>query len=279
MKAISLMYHDVVADSGDWDASGFAGRDAALYKHTREQFAAHVEAIARAARRQPTTINELRDERARADVGRDDAQRNGGGTRTPLLLTFDDGGRGAHESAADLVEARGWRGHFFVTAGRVGSPTFMTREQLRDLRARGHVVGSHSYSHPARMSALSDAELFEEWSSSLGALSDALGEPVTCASVPGGYFSRAVAEAASRAGVRVLFTSEPTARAHRVGECLVLGRYTILRRTPPREAAALAAGAFAPRAKQVAVWNAKKVLKWAGGEQYLRLRKALLGGR
>ena len=263
MKAISLMYHDVV-EGGDWDASGFPGRDAALYKHTRGQFAEHLAAIALSARRAPTVLTDL----SRA-----------AGAETPLLITFDDGGRSAHEIVADMLEERGWRGHFFVTAGRVDAPAFLTSAQLRDLRRRGHLVGSHSYSHPTRMSACTGRELLHEWSASISLLSDVLGERVACASVPGGYFSRGVAEAAEASGIEVLFTSEPTARARRIGRCLVLGRYTIQRQTSPREAAALAAGAVAPRLKQVAAWNAKKVAKRVGGERYLRLRKVLLDGR
>src|SRR5262245_47304812 len=48
-------------------------------------------------------------------------------------------------------------------------------------------------------------------------LRDILGESVTVASVPGGYYGRAVAETAAEAGIRVLFNSEPTTRTQTVG--------------------------------------------------------------
>ena len=56
-----------------------------------------------------------------------------------------------------------------------------------------------------------------EWSESRQRLEDMLGHAVTVGSVPGGYFSRAVAEAAAEAGLQVLFTSEPTTRIRRRG--------------------------------------------------------------
>jgi len=74
-------------------------------------------------------------------------------------------------------------------------------EQIRDLHQRGHIIGSHSCSHPKRMSFCSRAELLQEWGRSCEILAGILGAPVTVASVPGGFYSRAVAEAAAEAGI------------------------------------------------------------------------------
>jgi peptidoglycan/xylan/chitin deacetylase (PgdA/CDA1 family) len=194
----------------------------------------------------------------------------------PWLLTFDDGGASAATVIAAMLEARGWRGHFFVTTGRVGSPAFLSREQIRDLRGRGHVVGSHSETHPLRMSYCPEEELFGEWRRSLDFLSELLGEEVRVASVPGGYYSRAVAETAARAGVRQLFTSEPTERVNEVDGCLVFGRYGVQRWTSPEAVAGIVAGRFLPRRRQQLVWAAKKLTKRVGGDYYLRARRALI---
>lgn len=298
MRAIAIMYHDVV-ERGRWDESGFPGADAALYKLEREQFAAHLKAIAETLREAPVTVPQLR--AAASSNAATNAAANGTANgaanttaassnaanaatprtprRAPLLITFDDGGQSAYTSVADMLEGYGWRGHFFVTAGRVDAPAFLTRSQIRELHARGHVIGSHSYSHPARMSHCSAEELLHEWSASVQALADILGERVVVASVPGGYYSREVAERAAEAGIETLFTSEPTARVRRVGSCLVLGRYTIQRWMSARAAASLAAGGVVPRVRQVIYWNAKKTTKALGGQYYLKLRKALLSQR
>jgi peptidoglycan/xylan/chitin deacetylase (PgdA/CDA1 family) len=261
MPAIALMYHDIV-DGDAYDASGFAGADAALYKLGRAEFEAHLAAIAGAAAAGPVTVSELGE---------------GGGPARPLLITFDDGGVSAYTHAADALERRGWRGHFFVTTGRVGTPGFLTRQQIIDLDRRGHVVGSHSATHPPRMARCGYEEMLREWRTSVAFLSDILGRGVTAASVPGGYYSRRVAEAADEAGIRHLFTSEPTAGLGRVGGCLVLGRYAVQRWTTARAAAGLAAGRLGPRLRQAVLWNAKKATKAVGGEFYLRARKALIG--
>jgi peptidoglycan/xylan/chitin deacetylase (PgdA/CDA1 family) len=261
MKAVSIMYHDVVA-SGQEDASGFPGPDAALYKLEREQFAKHLHAIAAAVPARPASVLSL------SSLTKEKA---------PLLITFDDGGRSAYTSVAGMLEEKGWRGHFLVTTDYLDTPTFLSRDETRELHRRGHIIGSHSASHPTRMSYCSWDQLVREWKTSTETLAEILGEPVTVASVPGGHYSKRVAEAAALAGIRALFTSEPVMTCDVVNGCLVLGRYTVQRWLSPESAAQLACGHLTPRLRQLLFWNAKKLTKTLGGEYYLKLRRSLLG--
>lgn len=255
MRALSLEYHDVF--DGDADVTGFPGPGPASYKLARQAFEQHLDAIARRATQPPQRVV---DWRAAADA------------RAPLFLTFDDGGVSAW-TIADALERRGWRGHFFVTAGRVGSPTFLSPDRIRELHARGHVIGSHSYSHPARMGGCSEARLRDEWSRSVDTLSGILGAPVLTASVPGGFYTRPVGETAGDAGIQYLFTSAPTTRVAVVGRCTVLGRYTLRSWSTERTAAALAAGAWKPRAAQWALYSTLTLLRHVAGDHYTRLRQ------
>jgi peptidoglycan/xylan/chitin deacetylase (PgdA/CDA1 family) len=258
MKAIGLMYHDVV-DSRSADTSGFVGPDADLYKLDRECFADHLRVLAEVL---PTNPQRVTDHLPR------DA--------TPVYLTFDDGGVSAHTRTADMLEERGWRGHFFVTGGAVGTSGFLSPAEIRELGDRGHVVGSHSWSHPLRMARCDRSTLLEEWSRSKTFLEELLGAPVNTASVPGGYYARRVAEAAAEAGIEALFTSEPIVRTRRIGSCRVFGRFTVQRWTSASMAAALATGRMAPAARQYLLWNAKKLVKIVGGNRYLEIRRRLL---
>src|SRR2546425_524193 len=138
---------------------------------------------------------------------------------------------------------------------------------------RGHVIGTHSCSHPARMARCSWDRLIDEWSRSAQALADVLGEPVRVASVPGGAYSRRVAGAAAAAGLVALFTSEPTMRCRVVDGCLVVGRYVLRRGAHATVAAALASGARAVRLRQLWLWNLKKVAKAVGGDLYPALSR------
>jgi peptidoglycan/xylan/chitin deacetylase (PgdA/CDA1 family) len=141
----------------------------------------------------------------------------------------------------------------------------------------GHLIGSHSCSHPARMNACSAQQLCAEWKGSTAALADILGEPVSVASIPAGYYSDEVARAADEAGIRALFSSEPQTRAWTVGNCTVFGRYGAQAGTPPEWAAAIIRGKPGRRFSEYAAWNAKKALKKAAGGAWLRFRAAVLG--
>jgi len=260
MRAFSIMYHDVV-EGAAYESSGFPGEGANIYKLRREDFARQLEAIRTAVPAGAVSLI---------------AQRREIAGPPPVFLTFDDGGASFHTPIAAMLEQSGWRGHFFITTNRIGTPGFLDEAQLRDLDRRGHVIGSHSHSHPTRMAALTPDRMADEWRESLARLAEILGHPVKVASVPGGYYSRAVARTAAAAGIEVLFNSEPTAAATVTGGCLVLGRYVVKRGMGPQWAAGFAAGRLGPRWKQSAVWKAKRVAKAVGGDAYLKVRQAIL---
>lgn len=234
------MYHDVIP-SGEENSSGFPGRDADLYKVTPELFEEHLRTI---------------------DKG-------------SVLITFDDGGMSAMR-VADGLEHHGLVGGFFVTTNYIGTRGFVDECDIRELHRRGHTVGSHSCSHPLRMGHCSWPQLLDEWTRSRETLEDILGEPVHVGSVPGGDFAPHVAEAAAMAGFTRLFTSEPTREERYAFGLTLIGRYTIQRWTTADTIAGLVSGAWLPCARQAIVWNAKKVSKRLGGEQYLKIRKLLL---
>jgi peptidoglycan/xylan/chitin deacetylase (PgdA/CDA1 family) len=240
---IALMYHDLIVE-GSAANSGFPGRDAQRYKISLDRFRRHLEAFARAPFSMP-------------------------------VLTFDDGGASAMTAAAEL-ESRGLRAYFFITTGYIGCAGFLTAPQIRELAARGHVIGSHSSSHPLQMSRLPWTRLREEWTTSRDVLSEIVGGAVTSSSLPGGDFAEPVAIAAAAAGYAQIFTSEPRHRSTRVAGLTVNGRFTIRRWTSATTACAAAHGAWIPWTSQAFLWNAKKIAKRFGGEHYFRARKLLL---
>ena len=258
MKATVLLYHDVVR-AGQFTASGFQSPDANIYKLDEDEFGQHLQHIGQAARRKMMLVSQAADD--------------------ALMITFDDGGASAIAPIAGMLEQRGWRGHFFITTDYIGKPGFLTPAELRQLRARGHIVGSHSCSHPFRIHTLSEAELDREWGESVRILEQILGEPVTVASIPGGFYGDNVVRAAARAGIRDLFTSEPVRRVEDREGCRLFGRFSIQRATPREHAAALAAGDLWPHLRQRLLWDAKKVLKAVGGPVWLEVRKRLLAKR
>ena len=257
-----LMYHDVVLGS-DADASGYPGAGPASFKVEAALFEQHLEAIAAYVASRTVRVS----------------CQPASASRNACCLTFDDGGVSAISSIASSLERRGWRGLFFVTTDRIGDLGFLSAEQIRELHARGHSVGSHSRSHPDRLAELPRESVRAEWRESIEVLSDILGERVARASVPNGSFNRTVGEEADAAGIRALYTSEPTRRSAQIGRCSIIGRYNVRANTQASWVAAVAAGARPPRYTQWLEWNLKRVVRLVAGEHFTRVRHLWLRGR
>ena len=245
---VTLLFHDVFVN--DPRESGFRSPAADRYKLSLPQFEQHLAAL----RRLPANA-------------------------MPFALTFDDGGESFYTRVADRLERIGWRARCFVSTNFIGQPGFLTRGQLRELDARGFHIGAHSASHPPRMSACSAAVLRDEWQRSVAELQDILGRPVPCASVPGGYYSTAVAEAAATAGIRSLFTSEPVTRPRLDGGCAVHGRFAIRTHDAPAHSARLAGRTPWARWAAWTDWNAKAFCKLMLGSSYVRVADWVMARR
>lgn len=250
-RVTALLLHDVYRDAPA--ESGFAGAGADRYKLAFAEFDAQLRDLARC-------LNGA----ARTDSPWVDAD------GTWVAFTVDDGGVSYHSVVADRLEALGLRGYCMVTTDFIGRPGFLEHYQLRDLAARGHVIGTHSVTHPARFSTCTWGQMVHEWADSRAMLEDLLGRRVTVGSVPGGSFSRRVAAAADAAGLRRLFTSEPITRVEYVGDCQVIGRFTI-RPGRPGFAAAIARRHSGALLREWASWNTKKLIKQLLGAAYPRL--------
>ena len=244
---VNLLFHDVFAL--DPAESGFQSPAADRYKLSMPQFEQHLASLA--ALPSPAL---------------------------PFSLTFDDGGESYYSLIADRLEHRQWRGHCFVTTDFIDRPGFLSRRQIRELDARGHQIGTHSASHPARMSACSDTVLRNEWNDSVNVLQDILGHAVRLASVPGGSYSRAVAEAARSAGIRTLFTSEPVTRSVVVDDCTIIGRFAIRQYNAPTLSARLVRTAPWTRWAMWLDWNTKALCKPILGPAYMRVADWLMAG-
>ena len=259
-RVITLLYHDVI-DGDDPDVSGFTGANPAEYKLSVDEFDSHLEAIQQVMKGEVILSNAVEGQRY---------------STPPVLLTFDDGGVSALDQIAPMLESRGWRGCFFITTDRIDTDAFLTRQQIHELRQRGHEIGSHSCSHPKRMSDCGREQLLHEWQKSLKVLSEILDDEVTIASVPGGFYSRQIAEAAAESGVRILFTSEPVQKIHYVDGCAVVGRFSVKRGMGSRVPVEFVCGNRVRRFRHYAYWNVKKLAKAISGPIYPWVRSIYL---
>jgi peptidoglycan/xylan/chitin deacetylase (PgdA/CDA1 family) len=242
----ALMYHDVVEGNPD------------IYNVAPPRFAEHLDEFQRALGRPPVRVPDF----AEGD----------------WLITFDDGGASALHAGEELAR-RSWRGHFFIATDMIGRAGYLDWDGVRAVESMGHVIGSHSCSHPDRMAACSSEQLMDEWSRSAAVLARELGHPVATASVPGGLYSDEVGRTAAAAGYTSLFTSLPSQRLRSIDGCQLIGRYAIRKDTSAGEAAAAAAGKSAPWLRQRAAWGLRGTVKKVAGGRYESIRRALLARR
>lgn len=211
LNVISLLLHDVTDHP---DSSGFLQPTARRYKHTVRQFAEYLAVIADSGLPVQCSVDTATSE------------------SPSVVLTFDDGGASA-PTAADMLEEHGWRGVFFVTTDLIGTRGFLDGSRIEDLHRRGHLIGSHSCSHPDVFRELSRRAMREEWVQSRDVLQEILGTEVLAASVPGGDISPATIEEAEAAGYRHIFTSEQLTRPWKSANATCYGRLMMVDTTSP----------------------------------------------
>jgi len=260
LRLVNFIFHDVLED--EFTISGFSGPGADWYKLSLANFEALLDTISANSRYPLEHLAESASIPPPSNA---------------TLLTFDDGGASCFDPIAGTLESRGLRARFFVVTARLGQPGFLSVGQCRELAARGHIVGSHSESHPAVFSGLPKQIQVNEWRNSRIMLEQLIGSDITSASVPGGNFSRTVAASAAEAGYKLLFTSEPVTRVSRGPEgLLVAGRVMLTKASHAPEVAALARCSASAMSKRWLLWNGRKVLKRSLRPLYDRIRLRII---
>lgn len=201
-KYLTFLYHEAVDNP---DESGFQRRSALPYKHKVQEFYDNIDIIVKNRKNIITVdkFSELSDE--------------------ATLITFDDGGKSAM-LIADYLDKKQIKGHFFITTSLINDPYFLSKEQVLNLHTRGHIIGSHSHSHPNVFKSLSYEKMLEEWSTSKKILEDILGTEIQSCSIPGGDANSNSYKSAKDAGYKYLFDSEPTLKVRTLDSLVIFGR-------------------------------------------------------
>lgn len=125
-----------------------------------------------------------------------------------VVLTFDDGHESNFTLALPILQEFGFKAHFFITTGWIGTPHFMTEEQIRELRRAGMSIGSHGTSH-SFFTDLSASALCDELTESIKILSHIVGHAVKSFSAPGGRINGKIASVANNIGCVQICISLP----------------------------------------------------------------------
>lgn len=237
---VVLMYHDIVTANDK--SSGFQNDSAFPYKVEENVFEEHVKAL------------QCKD----------------------VVFTFDDGGASFYTKAAPILEKYGFRGVFFISTKYIGTSGFLTEGQIKELAERGHIIGSHSHTHPKVFSDLKTNEIKEEWEQSYATLNSILGGNGLTASLPNGRSSKEVLNYAFAAGFTVVYTSEPTVMIRQINNNKVIGRYVIMEHMSTQKVVKIVTSKMT-RLKLYVKWRLVVLARTILGSLYGVLKAKLLG--
>ncbi len=104
----------------------------------------------------------------------------------PILLTFDDANEDNFAAAFPIMQKYGFTGVLYVPYDYIGTPNYLTADQIRTMAAAGWEVGSHTLTHPGNFATLDPASLRAEVVDSRKMLGALLGLPILTFAYPFG---------------------------------------------------------------------------------------------
>lgn len=125
-----------------------------------------------------------------------------------VALTFDDGGLDNYTVAYPILREHGFVATFFVITGKVGGEGLMTWEQLKEMRAAGMSIQSHTRSHPD-LTGLDAEALSTQLAGSRVDIEEKIGGSVSVLCYPSGAYDEGVMKAARTAGYTLAVTTNP----------------------------------------------------------------------
>jgi peptidoglycan/xylan/chitin deacetylase (PgdA/CDA1 family) len=132
-----------------------------------------------------------------------------------VVISFDDGFDSDYESAFPFLREAGSSAEFFVNSATVGTPGFVSWQQLAEMQRAGMSIQSHGHDH-LDFVLLSSSELERQLKVSKQTIEDRLGSEVSFFAAPFGRLNAKVVRAALQAGYRAVcgtrcLTSRPNA--------------------------------------------------------------------
>jgi peptidoglycan/xylan/chitin deacetylase (PgdA/CDA1 family) len=191
-----------------------------------------------------------------------------------VCITFDDGCETDRIAAAPVLHELGLRATFYLTAGFLNTPGYLTSGQVLELDALGFEIGCHSMTHPY-LSDLSDAELSREIVDAKIRIEEIAGHGIEHFSCPGGRYDRRTLETARRAGFRTVANSRFHVNSAGT-DPYELGRVAMLRDLPLEQFGATCQGRGLWK-KDMQDRTRHGVRQVLGNRMYDKLRASLLG--
>lgn len=144
-----------------------------------------------------------------------------------ICLTFDDGYISNFTLAYPVLKKYGFKAIFFIVVNNIDKPGYMSWEQLRQLKADGMAIGSHSMNHPI-LTKMEDKDVEYELRESKNILDKNLLFSIDSISIPRGFWNDRIANIAFKVGYKQIFTSDEGHSNWNVETCIF--KRTVIRK-------------------------------------------------
>jgi peptidoglycan/xylan/chitin deacetylase (PgdA/CDA1 family) len=122
----------------------------------------------------------------------------------PIMITFDDGRKEQYTIGAETMDKYGFKGVFFIMTVSLGRNHYMSRDDVKALSAKGHIIGCHTWDHHKVTSYKG-----EDWTLQLSKpkkqLEDLTQKPVTAFAYPYGVWDPIAADSLKSHGFNTAF--------------------------------------------------------------------------
>ena len=135
---------------------------------------------------------------------------NSNNNESVVRVTIDDGGSSCMH-LGELLAEKNIKAHFFIVSSLLNTKGFINHSGLKTLNNLGHIIGSHSHTHPGPFCELSYEQILDEVKISKSIIEDCIGKEVNSFSVPGGEVRLENLQQLSdkRLGLQEIYTSLP----------------------------------------------------------------------
>jgi peptidoglycan/xylan/chitin deacetylase (PgdA/CDA1 family) len=123
-----------------------------------------------------------------------------------VIITFDDGLIGNYEHAFPILQKYNFTAAFFVVVDRITKSRYMNWKQLRELHQDGHLIQSHTMTHPM-LGECNEKQIYYELDKSKKIIENKIGNVVKYLSLPFGSSNMKVIRIAKEVGYSAVFTS------------------------------------------------------------------------
>lgn len=124
----------------------------------------------------------------------------------PVIITLDDGYDDAYSAAFPLLQRYGFSATFYLIVDKVGTPGYLTWEEIKTMQSAGMHFGSHTLTHP-NLTQLGSAAADQEITESKRTLEEHLGTPIRDFCYPSGKYDEAVKKLVQQAGYQSAVTT------------------------------------------------------------------------